>query len=338
MVGALRAPIRLSKEVVDLATLVLPNKVETKASTRKYGRFVLEPLEGGFGITIGNALRRVLLSALEGAAVTSVRISGIHHDFSPIPHVREDTTELILNVKRLRFRMAQDEPARLHLEVQGEGPVTAADIYCPPEVEIMNPEQYLFTADSNEVDLDIEFVVERGRGYSPAEERKDLPLGQIPVDALFSPVPKAAYHVERARIGQTSAYDRLIMEVWTDGSITPDEALRQAAQILVEHFSLVSGVEALPEVVEEEAPEGIPQRIYDAPIEDLELSVRAYNCLKRAGISKVGEVLERLQMGEDEMLAIRNFGRKSLEELMERLEAKDYLQFISRVAQEAEKV
>jgi len=337
-VGTQCGPQAPGKEVVDLANLVFPNKVETEAGTRKYGRFVLEPLEGGFGVTVGNALRRVLLSALEGAAVTAVRISGIHHEFSPIPHVREDTMEFILNVKRLRFRMHKDEPVRVHLEVRGEGPVTAADIYCPPEVEIMNPEQYLFTADSNDVDLDIEFVVERGRGYSMGEERKDLPLGEIPVDALFSPVRKAVYHVDRTRIGQASTYDRLTMEVWTDGSVTPDEALRRAASILVEHFSLVAGVEALPEVTEETVEEGIPPRVYDTPIEDLELSVRAYNCLKRAGISKVGEVMERLQMGEEEMLAIRNFGRKSLTELIQKLEEKGYLQYIDYPPAETEKV
>ena len=319
---------------------VLPQKVETEALTRKYGKFVLEPLEGGFGTTVGNALRRVLLAALEGAAVTSMRISNIHHEFSPIPGVREDTTELILNVKRLRFRVDSDEPMRLYLEVRGPGPVTAADIQCPPQVEIMNPDQYLFTAESEDVDLDIEFVVEKGRGYSPAEERKGLPIGEIPVDALFSPVTKAAYHVEPTRIGQASTYDRLTLEIWTDGSIKPDEALREAARILLDHFALIAGTEAeLPVEVEEEEVEreGIPPLVYDTPLEDLDLSVRSYNCLKRAGISKVGEILERMQAGEEELLNIRNFGRKSLEELKEKLAEKGFLEYIETPG-EAEKV
>ncbi len=319
---------------------VLPQKVETEALTRKYGKFVLEPLEGGFGTTVGNALRRVLLAALEGAAVTSMRISNIHHEFSPIPGVREDTTELILNVKRLRFRVDSDEPMRLYLEVRGPGPVTAADIQCPPQVEIMNPDQYLFTAESEDVDLDIEFVVEKGRGYSPAEERKGLPIGEIPVDALFSPVTKAAYHVEPTRIGQASTYDRLTLEIWTDGSIKPDEALREAARILLDHFALIAGMEAeLPVEVEEEEVEreGIPPLVYDTPLEDLDLSVRSYNCLKRAGISKVGEILERMQAGEEELLNIRNFGRKSLEELKEKLAEKGFLEYIETPG-EAEKV
>ncbi len=310
--------------------LVLPQRVEIEALTRKYGKFVLEPLERGFGTTVGNALRRVLLSSLEGAAVTAMRISDIHHEFSPIPGVREDTTELILNVKRLRFRMDGDEPARLFLEVRGAGVVTAADIQCPPQVEIMNPDQYLFTVEEPDVELDIELLVEKGRGYSPAEERKGLPIGEIPVDAMFSPIIKAAYEVSPTRIGQLSAYDRLVLEVWTDGSIRPDEAVRQAARILVDHFALIAGMEA-EEVFreEEEGPRPvIPPHVYEQPLEELDLSVRSYNCLRRAGISKVGEVLERLQISEEELLSIRNFGRKSLDELKEKLREKGYLDYI----------
>jgi len=313
-----------------LTNLVLPHKVETEALTRKYGRFVLEPLESGFGTTIGNALRRVLLSSLEGAAVTSMRITDIHHEFSPIPGVREDTTELILYVKRLRFRVDGDEPVQVHLDVRGAGPVTAADIITPAGVEVMNPDQYLFTVDSEDVDLSIEFTVSKGRGYSPAEERKGLPIGVIPVDALFSPVTKAAYQVAPVRLGHKT-YDRLTLEVWTDGSIAPDEALREAARILQEHFALISGLESdllAPEAEEEEKETTIPPNVYDMPLEDLWLSVRSYNCLKRAGISKVGEVLERLRMGEEELLSIRNFGRKSLEELRQRLAEKDLLQYV----------
>ena len=307
-----------------MLNLVLP-KIEWEASSRNYGRFVIGPLESGYGITLGNALRRVLLSSLPGAAVTSIRISGVHHEFSAIPHVKEDTTTLILNVKQLRLKLQGDESVRLRLEVQGEGEVTAGDIECPPQVEIVNPDLHLLTADSNEAELDIEMVVERGKGYSPAEERGKLPIGEIPVDAVFSPIRKANFVVERARVGQMTNFDRLIMEIWTDGTIEPQEALSSAAQILVEHLSLLVGVGEVPSKVEEEAVEGlIPSRIYETPIEELELSVRAYNCLKRAGITKVGEILERMARSEDEILAIRNFGRKSLVELKERLQAKGF--------------
>jgi DNA-directed RNA polymerase subunit alpha len=286
-------------------------------------------LESGYGITLGSALRRVLLSSLPGAAVSSIRISGVHHEFSPIPHVREDTTALLLNIKQLRLRSEVDEPMRLHLEVRTEGPVTAGDLVCPPEVEVINPELLLLTADSPDVDLDLELTVSRGRGYSPAEEREKLPLGEIPVDAIYSPVRKANYAVTRARIGQQTNYDRLSLEIWTDGAITPEYALREASRLLVRHLTLIAGADVMPAEAVAAEIRGVPGRIYDVPIEELELTVRAYNCLKRAGITKVGEVLERLQKGEEEILAIRNFGRKSLHELVEKLNAKGYLSAIA---------
>jgi len=307
-----------------LLNMVLP-KIEVEASSQNYGHFVISPLESGYGITLGNALRRVLLSSLPGAAVTSIRVSGIHHEFSSIPHVREDMTRLILNVKQIRFRSHTDEPVRIHVEVSSEGPVTAGDLNCPPEIEVVNPDQYLLTADSNDVDLDIEMIVSKGRGYSPAEERGRLPLGEIPVDAIYSPVRKAAYRVERTRIGQQTDYDKLHLEIWTDGSITPEKALRDAANLLIQHFSLLAGTEVTVIEKQEESAEGIPMRVFEAPIEELELTVRAYNCLKRAGITKVGEILKRMEKGEDEMLAIRNFGKKSLDELVEKLREKGYL-------------
>lgn len=311
-----------------MLNFVLP-KVEREASARNYGRFIIAPLESGYGITLGNALRRVLLSSLPGAAVTSIRISGVHHEFSPIPHVREDTTALLLNVKQLRLRSEVDEPVRLHVEVRSEGPVTAGDLICPPEVEVVNPELLLLSADSSEVDLDLELTVNRGRGYSPAEERGKLPLGEIPVDAIYSPVRKVNYSVTRARIGQQTNYDRLALEIWTDGTITPDAALRDATRLLIRHLTLIAGADMEP-VEPESIEKGVlPSRVYDVPVEALELSVRAYNCLKRAGITKVGEVLERLDQGEEEILSIRNFGRKSLEELVDRLQAKGFLWLIS---------
>jgi DNA-directed RNA polymerase subunit alpha len=307
-----------------LLNLVLP-KIECDASSQNYGRFFIGPLESGYGITLGNALRRVLLSSLPGAAVTSVRISGIHHEFSAIPHIKEDTTALILNVKQLRLKLQGDESVRLRIEVKGEGEITASDIECPSQVEIVNPDLHLITADSSEAELDMELVVESGKGYSPAEERGKLPIGEIPVDAVFSPIRKANFVVERTRVGQMTNFDRLIMEIWTDGTIEPEEALSNAAQVLVEHLSLLVGVGEMPLEEEEEAEEGlIPSRIYETPIEELELSVRAYNCLKRAGITKVGEILEKMAIGEDEILAIRNFGKKSLAELKERMLAKGF--------------
>jgi DNA-directed RNA polymerase subunit alpha len=307
-----------------LLNMVLP-KIEVEASSQNYGHFVISPLESGYGITLGNALRRVLLSSLPGAAIASIRLSGIHHEFTAIPHVREDMTRLILNVKQIRLRSRTEDPVRIHVEVSSEGPVTAGDIVCPPDVEIVNPDQYLLTADANDVDLDIEMEVRVGRGYSPAEERGRLPLGEIPVDAIYSPVRKAAYRVERTRIGQQTDYDKLNLEIWTDGTLTPDDALRRAANILVSHLTLLAGAETVVAEKKEEVSEGIPARVYDAPIEELELTVRAYNCLKRAGITKVGEILKRMEKGEDEMLAIRNFGKKSLDELVEKLRDKNYL-------------
>ena len=311
-----------------MLNLVLP-KIEREASSRNYGRFVIGPLESGYGVTLGNALRRVLLSSLPGAAVTSVRINGVHHEFSPIPNVEEDTTALLLNIKQIRLKSEMDEPVRIHVEVRSEGPVTAGDLVCPPGVEVVNPELLLLTADSPEVDLDLEMTVNRGRGYSPAEERGKLPLGEIPVDAIYSPVRKANYAVSRARIGQQTNFDRLTMDIWTDATLAPEEALRESAMLLMRHLTLIAGADVSSVEVAPSEPQGVPSRIYDVPVEDLELTVRAYNCLKRAGITKVGEVLEKLQRGEDEILAIRNFGRKSLHELVEKLDQKGYLSVIS---------
>ncbi len=314
-----------------MLTQVLP-QIECEASSQQYGRFVISPLESGYGITLGNALRRVLLSSLPGAAVTSVRVSDVPHEFATIPHVKEDMTAFILNVKQLRFKIHSDtdESYRIYLSVTQEGEVTAADLQCPSQVEVVNPELHLLTADSNEVNLDIEMVVSRGRGYSPAEERGKLPIGEIPVDAIFSPVRKANFQVSRTRVGQMTNYDRLVMEIWTDGTITPEAALIESARILVEQFSRIARLQEVPvrEVEPEEKKERIPSKVARMPIEDLGLSVRAFNCLKRAGISTVGEILHMLEQGEDELLAIRNFGRKSLDELLTILQSKGFLSYI----------
>jgi DNA-directed RNA polymerase subunit alpha len=317
--------------------LVLP-KIERDFASQNYGRFIIGPLESGYGITLGNALRRVLLSSLPGAAITSMRVSEASHEFCPIPGVREDMTVLMLQVKQIRLKMHAEEPVRLHLEVQGEGPVMAGDIECPSQVEIVNPELYLCSVDDSKTNLYMEFVAAPGRGYSPAEEREKLPIGELPVDAIFSPIRKASYHVGRARVGQMTDFDRLAMEVWTDGTIRPHDALAEAARLLVMHLSLVAGVDEL--VTEEAAAlaeaaiveEVIPPQVYDVPIEDLDLSVRVYNCLKRTGIVRVGEVLERLEKGRDEMMTIRNFGAKSLEELEGRLMERGFLTLDGTIA------
>jgi DNA-directed RNA polymerase subunit alpha len=284
-------------------------------------------MENGYGTTLGNALRRILLSSLNGAAVTSIRVEDVAHEFSTISGVREDMVLLLLNVKQIRFKMHTEEPVRVQLSAQGIGTATAGDIRCPPEVEVINPELELFTIDSADASLDIEMTVEMGRGYSPTEQRGKLPIGELPVDAIFSPIRKVNYDVSAARVGQMTNYDRLVLEIWTDGTVLPQDALGQAAQLLMQHLALFSGVEAIvpeePAVVEEE--EVVSSHIFDTPIEELDLTVRVYNCLKRTGVTKVGEVLEKMAKGTDEMLAIRNFGMKSLTELNNRLVEKGYL-------------
>jgi len=311
--------------------MVLPHKVEGDATSRNYGRFIISPLESGYGLTLGTALRRVLLSSLPGAAITSVRVSDVHHEFSAIPGVREDMTQLILQVKQLRLKLFDtDAPARLRLEHRGEGTVTAADIICPAEVEIVNSDLYLFTVDAPDAHLELEFEVQSGRGYSPAEDRGRLPIGELPVDAIFSPVRRVNFDVERARVGQRTNYDRLVLEIWTDGTIRPEDALSQAAQILQKHLVVISGIQPDEGFVSDsnepaEETHGRKAELYEKPIEELDLSVRVFNSLKRTGITTVGDVLDMLARGPDAMLAIRNFGEKSLDELVEKLKDKGYL-------------
>lgn len=319
--------------------MVLPHRVESDAITRNYGRFVITPLESGYGLTLGNALRRILLSSLPGAAVTSIRVSDVHHEFSAIPNVREDMTQLILQIKQLRLKLHDGmEQARLRLEHRGDGTVTAADIHYPPEVEIINSDLYLFTVDDprNDAHIEMEFNVMLGRGYSPAEDRGRLPIGELPIDAIFSPIRRVNFEVERARVGQRTNYDRLVLEIWTDGTVRPEEALSQSAQIMIRHMSVISGLQpdvSLPDgwipaagQDEEEDKEQPYQRFKDKMIEELDLSVRVFNSLKRTGITTVGDVLDMLDRGQDAMLAIRNFGEKSLDELVEKLREKGYLQ------------
>jgi DNA-directed RNA polymerase subunit alpha len=307
--------------------LILP-KIESTAMSQDYGRFVVGPLERGYGTTLGNSLRRVLLASLPGAAVTSIRVTDVPHEFSAIEHVREDMMQLILNVKQLRLKLHGTDTARLRLEVHGAGTVTAADLQTPPEVEVVNPDLYLFTVDSDDAFLEIEMTAETGRGYSPAEERGRLPIGELPVDAIYSPIRRVGYEVEKTRVGQVADYDRVVMQIWTDGTIKPEDALAQSAQIMMQVLRPIAGVSEetfMPEVVEEEEEGSIPNELYDTPIEQLDLSVRVFNSLKRTGITKVGEMLDMLDRGEETMLAIRNFGEKSLDELKAQLRAKGFL-------------
>lgn len=291
--------------------------------TDTYGRFAAEPLERGWGITLGNPLRRALLSSLEGTAITWAKIDGILHEYSTVEHMREEVGEFLLNAKGIRLRSLVDRPGRLRLEVDGEGEIRAGDIMATADFEIVNPELHLATLDSSEARLSVEFNVEQGIGYVPASHEEGLPIGVLPVDAVFTPVRRASFEVETTRIGQRSDLERLIVEVWTDGTISPVEAMQAAAGQLMQRFYLFS-------MVAKEAPDeggpaagiGISPEVYNTLVESLDLSARTLNCLKRATINRVGEVLS---MPKSELLKIRNFGQKSFEELYEKLAEKDYL-------------
>lgn len=311
-----------------LSNMVTP-KVEREAEARNYGKFVIGPLEGGYGVTLGNALRRVLLSSLDGAAVTSVRISDVLHEFSDIPGVREDVIQVTLQVKQLRLMLHDVESSHLHLDVRGEGVVTAADIQVPAEVEIVNPDLYLFTVDDPNTRLEIDMTVGRGRGYSPASERSGrLPIGELPVDAIYSPIKKVNWSVVPARVGQNTNYDRLIMEIWSDGTIGPEAALSTSSKILIDHLRFVAGIseESLVIGIEKEVVGSrLTSEAAETPIENLDLSVRVFNSLKRTGITTVGDVLDLLEKGDEAVMSIRNFGEKSLDELRQKMVEKGFL-------------
>jgi DNA-directed RNA polymerase subunit alpha len=294
--------------------------------TESYARLIAEPLENGYGITLGNALRRVLLSSLEGAAITSVRIDQVQHEFSTIPGMSEDSTEFLLNVKEIRLRALSNRSGTLSLDVEGPATITAADIQVPADFEIVNTGLHLATLDTAKSRLNVEFHAELGKGYVPAGSVEGLPIGVIPVDAVFTPVRKVNYRVEKTRVGQSTDYDRLVLEIWTDGTVSPIDAVGQSADILMDQFALFSQMGRPDAPVSHgitpsfgpSSASGLlmaPDR-YNTPIEDLTLSVRAYNCLKRSGLMTVGQVLEK---SEDELLGLRNFGRKSYDELRDRL-------------------
>jgi len=297
-------------------------KIETVeiSEDSKYGKFVVEPLERGYGNTLGNSLRRILLSSLPGAAVTSIQIDGVLHEFSTVEGVVEDVASIILNVKKLALKIYSDEEKVIEIDVKGDGTVTAADITHDSDVEILNPDLYIATIAKNG-HLRMRMYAQRGRGYTPADQnkREDLPIGVIPIDSIYTPVSRVNFQVENTRVGQSSDYDKLSLDVWTDGSIGPKEAISLGAKILTEHLNIFVGMtdEAQTAEIMVEKEEEQKGKVLGMTIEGLELFFRSYNCLKRAGINTV---LELANKSEDDMMKVRNLGRKSLEEVKAKLE------------------
>lgn len=287
---------------------------------KNYGKFIVEPLERGYGTTLGNSLRRILLSSLPGAAVTSVKIDGILHEFSTIPGVKEDVTEIILNLKKLAVRLNNESTKRVIINAVGPKEVTAADIIADSDLEIFNPELHIATLEENAT-LVMEMNIARGRGYVPADQNKteNMPMAVIPIDSIYTPVRKVNFTVENTRVGQVTDYDRLILEIWTDGSIAPDEGVSIGAKIMQEHLKLfidlTDSMDSVEIMVEKE--EDQKEKALEMTIEELELSVRSFNCLKRAAINTVEELTHKT---EDDMMKVRNLGKKSLDEVKHKLE------------------
>jgi len=299
-------------------------QVEPVEEVGTYAKYEAGPLQAGYGVTLGNALRRVLLSSLEGAAVTSIQIRDVYQEFSTIPGVKEDVTQIVLNIKKLRIKSFATHPVQLRLIKSGAGQVTAADVAESADVEIINPDLVLMTLDTDDVTIEMDLTVERGVGYLGAERTEQLPIGVIAIDAIFTPVTKVNYWVESMRVGQMTNYDKLTIEIETDGTITPEEALSRSAEILVNQFRpfVTIGVAA---AVGEQAATGLaqlPPNMLDMPIEELDLPMRAYNSLKRNNIVKVGQLL---QLKDDDLLRMRNFGKKSLDEMKERLRMRGFI-------------
>lgn len=298
-------------------------RIETEELTEdgKHGRFVVEPLERGFGNTLGNSLRRVLLSSLEGCAVTSIKIDGVLHEFSTIPGVKEDVTEIVLNMKSVVAKLYETSPKVVEISAQGPCVVTAGDIKCDSEVEILNPEQHIATL-GEDAKLNMEITVDKGRGYIPAERNKLISgnnvIGVLPIDSIYTPVLKVNYTVDNTRVGQITDYDKLTLDVWTNGVINAQEAVSLAAKVLTEHLNLfvnLSDKASSAEVMVEKDDKG-KEKILEMTIEDLDLSVRSFNCLKRAGINTVEDLINK---SEEDMMKVRNLGRKSLEEVIQKL-------------------
>ncbi len=299
-------------------------QIEPVEDRGTYAKYEAGPLQAGYGVTLGNALRRVLLSSLEGAAVTAIQIRDVYQEFSTIPGVKEDVTQIVLNVKKLRLKSFASHPVQLKLIKSGAGPVTAADITESADVEIVNPDQLLMTLDSDDVTIEMDLTVERGIGYVSADRAESLPIGVISVDAIFTPVRKVNYWVEAMRVGQMTNYDRLTIEIETDGTITPEEALSRAADILVRQFQPFVTIGMVAGATDR-AVAGVPSlppNMLDMPIEELDLPMRAYNSLKRNNIVKVGQLL---QLSDDDLLRMRNFGKKSLDEMKERLRMRGFI-------------
>jgi len=306
-----------------------PQKIEienTGEDSSRYGKFICEPLGRGYGTTLGNSLRRILLSSLPGAAITAIKIDGVDHEFSTVPGVRDDVTNIILNLKSLRLKVYTEEVKTLRIDAEGEGEITGADVICDSDIEVLNPELHIATL-SEGASLHMEMTVRRGIGYVPSEKNKEQNqvIGVIPIDSIYSPVTRVNYTVDQARVGNETDLDKLILEVWTDGSIRPEEAVSMSATILMDHLRLfqnLAGIVELPRPVELEQP-AVPEpedpmpKVLDTPIEDLDLSVRSFNCLKRADIEKVGDLVEKT---ETDMINVRNLGRKSLEEVKKKLQ------------------
>lgn len=298
-------------------------QIEPVEEVGTYAKYEAGPLQAGYGVTLGNALRRVLLSSLEGAAVTSIQIRDVYQEFSTIPGVKEDVTQIVLNVKKLRLKSFATHPVQLRLAKSGAGPVLAADLLESADVEIVNPDLVLMTLDADDVTIEMDLTVERGVGYLGAERSEALPIGVIAVDAIFTPVRKVNYWVEGMRVGQVTNYDKLTIEIETDGTIGPEEALSRAAGILVEQFRpfVTIGAAAMPGDRGIGVPQ-LPPNMLDMPIEELDLPMRAYNSLKRNNIVKVGQLL---QLKDDDLLRMRNFGKKSLDEMKERLRMRGFI-------------
>jgi DNA-directed RNA polymerase subunit alpha len=310
---------------IDTRLAVTP-QVRKVTGDDRYGKFEIEPLEPGFGTTLGNTLRRVLLSSLWGAAVTSIQIEGVAHEFTSVAHVKEDVTEIILNLKQLCLKSFTEDPVTLMLDVKGPAEVHASDIQSPADVEVVNPELYICTL-SERGHLRMELTVERGKGYVPAErnKREGQPIGVIPIDAIFSPVVKANFLVEKTRVGQATDYDRLNLEVWTDGTMSAEEAVSSAADLFTQHLELFVkfGDNIQADQAAARGQQAAGNRLDQIAIEELDLSVRAFNCLKANDITTVGQLLTKK---EDELLSLRNFGRKSLDEIKEKLVEKGFIE------------
>jgi DNA-directed RNA polymerase subunit alpha len=299
-------------------------QIEPVEEAGTYAKYEAGPLQAGYGVTLGNALRRVMLSSLDGAAVTSIQIRDVYQEFSTIPGVKEDVTQIVLNVKKLRLKSFATHPVQLRLIKSGAGAVTAADIAESADVEIVNPDLVLMTLDTDDVTIEMDLTVERGVGYLGAERAEALPIGVIAIDAIFTPVRKVNYWVESMRVGQMTNYDKLTIEIETDGTITPEEGLSHAAEILVNQFRpFVSiGMAAVPGDQAAGGVAQLPPNMLDMPIEELDLPMRAYNSLKRNNIVKVGQLL---QLKDDDLLRMRNFGKKSLDEMKERLRMRGFI-------------